>query len=184
MNVELGRACASVALAALACSPTPDPPPTSPQHWSVVRDDLDRVPLTVWGASSDDVWIGGGGLAHGGAALLLHGDGASFVEQPSDVEGTIWWMHGTSSNDVWAVGEKGLALHWDGSSWTPRPTGTAANLYGVWAAAPDDVWLVGGSPTSAGPTDMLLHYDGVAFAPIAPPHVLGATYFKVWGLSS
>jgi hypothetical protein len=184
MNAELAHVGASLALAAaLGCSPAP-PPPAPTSHWTVVRSDLDRVPLTVWGASPDDVWIGGGGLASAGPVLLMHGDGATFVERPSDVQGTIWWLHGTSSTDVWAVGEKGLALHWDGATWTVRPTGTDANLYGVWAAAPDDVWAVGGSPTSSGPTDILLHYDGVSFAPVAPPRMLGATYFKVWGLSS
>jgi hypothetical protein len=166
-----------------ACAPAAGPPPSS-KHWSVVRDDLDRVPLCAWGVSPSDVWIGGGGLAIDGPVLLLRGDGASFVEQPAPVRGTIWWIHGTGANDVWAVGEKGLALHWDGAAWSTRPTGTDANLYGVWAAAPDDVWAVGGSPTSSGSTDVLLHYDGASFTLVPPPRALGATYFKVWGLSS
>src|SRR5262249_1183329 len=171
MSTELARVAAAATLAiAVGCAPSPGPP-VLPHHWFVVRGDLDRVPLSVWGASANDVWIGGGGLAHAGPVLLLHGDGASFVEQASDVQGTIWWIHGTSASDVWAVGEKGLALHWDGSAWTPRPTGTDATLFGVWAAAPDDVWAVGGSPTSPGPSDVLLHYDGVSFTAVAPPRL-------------
>jgi len=149
-----------------------------------VRDDLDRVPLCVWGASPDDVWIGGGGLARTGRILLLRGGGASWLEEPTDVQGTIWWIHGTSGADLWAVGERGLALHWDGALWSPSVTGTTANLYGVWAAAPNDVWAVGGSPASPGPNDVLLHYDGAAWSGVAPPRMLGATYFKVWGLSA
>jgi hypothetical protein len=167
----------------LACSPSHDPVDAS-KRWSIVRDDLDRVPLSVWGANPNDVWIGGGGLANAGPVLLLHWDGSSWAEQATSVEGTLWWIHGTSAHDVWAVGEKGLALHWDGSSWAALPTGTTANLYGVFAAAPDDVWAVGGSPTSAGPNDVLLHYDGSSFSEVVPPRMLGATYFKVWGLSA
>jgi len=168
---------------AIGCGPaTPATP--APKHWSIVANDLDRVPLCAWGSTPADVWIGGGGLAADRPILLMRGSGASFAEQSVDVHGTVWWIHGTGANDVWAVGEKGLALHWDGAAWSRRETGTAANLYGVWAAAPDDVWLVGGSPTAPGPTDVLVHYDGASFTVVAPPRVLGATYFKVWGLSS
>jgi hypothetical protein len=170
--------------AAAGCSPRSDPPAATNEHWSIVRENLDRVPLSVWGAGPSDVWIGGGGLAHVGPVLLSHGDGVSWVDHATDVQGTIWWIHGTSSTDVWAVGEKGLALHWDGSAWSPRATGTEANLYGVWAAAPNDVWAVGGSPRGGGPNDVLLHYDGASFTPVTPPRAVGATYFKVWGLSA
>ncbi len=97
---------------------------------------------------------------------------------------TIWWIHGASSTDAWAVGERGLILHSNGSQWSVAMSPTTANLYGVWAAAADDVWAVGGSPTGAGPNDVLLHYDGAAWTSVAPPRALGATYFKVWGLSS
>jgi hypothetical protein len=165
------------------CGPSNPPAPVA-KHWSIVRGDLDRVPLCAWGSSASDVWIGGGGLAADRPVLLMRGGGSSFVEQPVDVHGTVWWIHGTGANDVWAVGQAGLALHWDGTAWSPRDTGTVANFYGVWAAAPDDVWLVGGSPTTPGPTDVLVHYDGASFTVVPPPRVLGATYFKVWGLSS
>ena len=186
MNAEplFRAACAAIAISGLACGKAPDPPPPFAKQWSVVRGNLDRVPLCVWGAGSDDVWIGGGGLATEGPVLLMRVNGKTWVEQASDVRGTVWWIHGTGVNDVWAVGEKGLALHWDGSAWSSRATGTMANLYGVWAAAPDDVWMVGGSPTTPGPTDVLIHYDGATFAAVTPPRMLGATYFKVWGLSS
>jgi len=97
---------------------------------------------------------------------------------------TIWWIHGTGASDVWAVGEQGLILHWDGSAWSPSTSPTAANLYGVWAAAVDDVWAVGGSPIGSGPNDVLVHYDGAGWTEVPPPRALGATYFKVWGLSS
>jgi hypothetical protein len=172
---------ATLAMCAWACSPTPDPPEV--KHWSLALGDLDRVPLCVWGTAPDNIWIGGGGLASTSRLLLLHYDGLALADVSGDLSGTIWWIHGTAPTDIWAVGEKGLALHWDGARWAPSSTGTDANLFGVWAAAPNDVWAVGGSPSTTGPNDVLLHYDGSVWAPVAPPRMLGATYFKIWGLS-
>jgi len=130
------------------------------------------------------VWMGGGGLASDERALLLHYDGHELRDESANMRGTIWWIHGTSSRDVWAVGESGLVLHWDGSVWSPGASGTTANLYGVWAAEANDVWAVGGSPVHAGQNDVLLHYDGVSWGVVPPPRSLGATYFKIWGLSA
>jgi hypothetical protein len=57
-------------------------------------------------------------------------------------------VHGTSANDVWAVGAFGAAIHIadaDGSSpvFKAYNTQTTNMLNGVWAAAPNDVWAVG-----------------------------------------
>jgi len=184
MNDRSSRGAWLFALAAAyvwGCSPAPDPPQA--KHWSLAVGDLDRVPLCVWGSAPDNVWIGGGGLASSDRALLLHFDGRSWTDVSGGLLGTIWWIHGTGPADIWAVGEMGLALHWDGSAWAPSSTGTDANLFGVWAAASNDVWAVGGSPSGTGPNDVLLHFDGLTWAPVAPPRILGATYFKIWGLS-
>jgi hypothetical protein len=166
-----------------ACSPAAKPASGSP-HWSVEAGDLDRVPLCAWGSDPGEVWMGGGGLQSDGAALLLRDDGHTLTEVSVTPMSTIWWIHGTTASDVWAVGERGLILHFDGSQWSSRTSPTTANLYGVWAAAGNDVWAVGGSPIGPGPNDVLLHYDGAAWTSVAPPRVLGATYFKVWGVSS
>ena len=176
-------AIASVLVAATACSSTRAAPQVD--HWSIVEGNLDRVPLCAWGASASDIWMAGGGLASDSRALLLHDDGRTLTEVPVPATSTIWWIHGTGSTDVWAVGERGLILHWDGSAWSSSSMSpSAANLYGVWAAAVDDVWAVGGSPIGSGPNDVLLHYDGMGWTEVSPPRALGATYFKVWGLSS
>ncbi|MDF2693089.1 MAG: hypothetical protein K0S65_1472, partial [Labilithrix sp.] len=56
----------------------------------------------------------------------------------------VW---GSSSSDVWAVGNAGVVLHYDGKSWSRvkvaglgrrRPTLTA-----VWAPLPGRVWIGG-----------------------------------------
>jgi hypothetical protein len=114
----------------------------------------------------------------------MRDDGHTLSKFPVTATSTVWWIHGTSDRDVWAVGETGLIMHFAGSDWSVVASPTTANLYGVWAAASDDVWAVGGSPIGPGPNDVLLHFDGAAWTSVAPPRALGATYFKVWGLSS
>lgn len=154
------------------------------KRWSVLRDGLDRIPVCVWGSGPGDVLVGGGGFGSGGGALLMRWNGAELVEVPIARSESLWWLHGTSATDVWVVGEKGLALHGDGKAFTPVPTGTTATLYGVWAAAPNDVWAVGGTPSGAGPSEVLLHYDGAAWKPVDLPPPASGTLFKVWGRSA
>lgn len=67
----------------------------------------------------------------------------------------VW---GTSSTDVFAVGEWGIILHFDGTSWSPLRDGAHAELYGVWGTSSTDVFAVGAGA--------LLHYDGSSWAAI------------------
>lgn len=155
--------------------------PSAPRKWTLLGDGLDRVPLCAWGPARGDVWLGGGGVGAGPGALLLHWDGHELAEVATGRAETIWWVHGTSAKDVWAVGERGLALHAAGGAFSPVATGTTATLYGVWAASPTDAWVAGGSPAGNGPNDVLLHWDGAAWSAAQLPDAVGAAYFKVWG---
>lgn len=51
-------------------------------------------------------------------------------------------IHGTSKNDVWAVGTSGTIVHFDGTSWKKTSSGTVNTLLGVWAVSPTNVWAV------------------------------------------
>ena len=62
----------------------------------------------------------------------------------------VW---GSSSKDVWAVGDAGTILHFDGKAWTQVESGTTESLLGVVGHGPDDVWAVGEKAT-------MLHFDG------------------------
>jgi hypothetical protein len=171
---------------ALGCSePTNEEPVQVPPSWQTVldHDDLDRVPLSIWGASANEVFAVGGSLGNGADALALYFDGQTWIDlQPGGTE-TLWWVSGTSANDVWMVGEGGRVTHWNGSGFDSHDVGTTANLWGVLALADNDVWVVGGTPMggSLEPNDIVLHYDGVGWAPVALPTPQGAAYYKVWG---
>jgi hypothetical protein len=84
------------------------------------------------------------------------------------------------------VGEKGRITHWDGSTFEEHDSKTTAKLWGVIAFAPDDVWSVGGTPGQGdGPDDVVLHYDGAAWAPVTlPAGHEGRALFKIWGPST
>jgi hypothetical protein len=157
----------------------------SPQ-WHVVLSNLQATLLCVWGTATNDVFTVGGPLGDGTPSVILHYDGARWTDLAPGGTDTFWWAHGTSSTDVWAVGEHGRIAHWDGAKFTEQASGTTATLFGVWAASKDDVWAVGGTPGAGmgSPNDVALHFDGTSWSPAGPPKKLGLAFFKVWGASS
>lgn len=103
---------------------------------------------------------GSEGGADGGAQQWIR------VSSPTtaDLRG-IW---GSSSRDVWIVGDRGVILHWTGTAWSYAPNPIPfASYRDVWGSAADDVWAVGvESPGILA----IAHYDGRSWAryPIAP----------------
>lgn len=66
--------------------------------------------------------------------------------QTSGTSADLTRVHGTSTSDVWAVGEAGTVLHWDGSDWSePTATGLSgdADFDDVLALSSTEVWVVG-----------------------------------------
>ena len=176
------------------CSPShTDPPPNdggadaapAPIEWAPVLEQLDGSLLSIWGTSERDVWTVGGPLGNSGfESLVMRFDGTVWRRlKPGGTE-TFWWVHGTGTNDVWLVGEKGRITHWDGTKFEERPSGTTATIFGVWAAAPNDAWAVGGLPEQpAGDNDVVLHWDGTSWKPEVLPEKKNVALFKVWGVS-
>jgi uncharacterized protein YjdB len=120
--------------------------------------------LGVWGASEDDVFMGGD------AGIILHFDGTSWsqMSNPSSVQ--VWDFWGTSGSDVFAVGGGGI-VHYDGVQWSTMTT-PATSLRGVWGAAPNDVFAVGTGGS-------IVHYNGTDWI----PQNSGTTedLYAVWG---
>jgi hypothetical protein len=82
---------------------------------------------------------------------------------------------GSSSSDVFAVGDDGVILHFDGNSWLQMSSPTDARLYGIWGSSPSNVFAVGDAGT-------ILHYDGAQWSRMASP-----TYWDlktIWGHDS
>ena len=202
---RLGALSLALASLALAGCPNDDPPVTPPvvdagpdsgpdatpaaPEWKTVLEGLDGSLLSIWGASSKDVWAVGGSLGNGFESLVVRYDGSANkwrrVKPTASRTETYWWVHGTGPNDVWLVGEQGRITHWDGTAFREDTSGTTATLFGVMAFSATDVWAVGGTPeSSSGPNDVLLHFDGSSWKEEALPEKLGKAMFKVWGTSA
>lgn len=151
--------------------------------WRPVIEHLDGAVLSIWGTSEKDIWAVGGALGNGQDALAIRFDGTTWKRVAPGGKDSYWWVHGTSSSDVWLVGEKGRITHWDGSKFEERASGTLATLYGAFSFAPNDAWAVGGTPESPdSPNDVVLHWDGTSWEPEAVPAPTKTAFFKVWGI--
>jgi hypothetical protein len=124
----------------------------------------------AWGSSPSDLWAVGRADAFGhwdGQAWSVHG-----VSPPSPV--LPFRIHGSTSQDVWAIGENypdtgGLnALHWDGQTWTASRIddgtvdGGAAGfrLNDVWAAGATDAWVMAEKTLGTLREKLLLRWNG------------------------
>jgi hypothetical protein len=95
-----------------------------------------KEPLAMWVAPSEDVFVvGSAGLTERNATVLQVANGANFQ--------SLW---GSSSNDLYAVGDGGV-FHWDGgATWTNQiPTGhdfrtiRGADAQHIWVAGAPDI---------------------------------------------
>jgi len=171
---------------------------------SVLRDSIRLPDGTAW-AAGEYLSITRGDYRT--QTLIQRWDGASWTITPSPNPAPVpelthcdlWGVHGTSNEDVWAVGTKNhydggpvyigthaMALHWDGSSWTervvPLPGGGSSVFFqaagdrieDVYAAAPDDAWFVGQWFVFL-PSDaviwpaMMMHWNGSSFEVLTNP---------------
>ncbi len=70
---------------------------SSSEEYEITPDHGDEF-YDVWGAAPDDVWA----VAEQGQ--MAHWDGSEWSEQKSGTTAYLTGVHGTSANDVWAVG--------------------------------------------------------------------------------
>lgn len=63
------------------------------------------------------------GAGRGATLQLPDGGGTSFCfngfqwENPLPQGNSLWTVHGTGPNDVWAAGDGNMVMHWNGTSW-------------------------------------------------------------------
>lgn len=120
------------------------------------------------------------------AALLLLGgcpddDAAAWTLVADGLDEALLGVHGTSVDDVWAVGsDRGagpLVLHYDGARWERLSTGTRGDLWWVHAVVGGPVFLAGANAT-------ILRYDGARFERMRTPGVATHTIYGMWARSS
>ena len=104
------------------------------------------------------------------SSMMLFGWLLSGAQKPNLLE--IW---GTSSSDVFVVGESGTMLHYDGKTWSRMKTPAPGTISHIWGSSSSDVFAVGTKGT-------IVHYDGSTWSPMnsGTTSQLG----KIWGTSS
>jgi len=153
------------------------------ENWASVftfrEDGLDVEGLSIWGAASDDVWVGAVGI--GG---LYHWDGSSWTKFPiGDMDGpfqanSIW---GSASNDVYAAGQgimtfTGKVWHWDGALWSVVATGAVGESFfsHVWGLGANEVWALGYDTG-------VYHWNGAVWVNTLPPPPTGFYPYALQG---
>jgi hypothetical protein len=143
---------------------------------SPATDDL----FGVWGSRPGNVYAVGG--MYPGVGRMLRYNGTQWMDITGDLpttDKTFLGVWGTSSQDVFAVGEDKLLLHHDGTSWTqmttPGTVGDTVDFNDVWGTASDNVYIAGDFGT-------VLHYDGASWTAVAglPDN---RHFVRMWGPS-
>jgi hypothetical protein len=102
----------------------------------------------VWAAAPNDVWVVGG-TPEGGTKMpndvLLHWDGTSFTPSPLPMMlgRTFFKVWGTSSSNLYVVGEFGTIWHRVGTTWTLEKSPATGNLTTVFGCSATQVYAVG-----------------------------------------
>jgi hypothetical protein len=137
--------------------------------------------------SATDAWAGGYYFNSSGShSLLEHWNGTSWslvtVPVPTNGSGeSITSLAGTSSSDVWAIGQyfntidnedENLTMHYDGASWAvvPIPSDTSSFNYltGISEAATGDAWAVGydENVSTGDVTPEVMHWNGSVWSSV------------------
>ena len=168
-------------LAALGCGGE-SPPITNPflevNPWTLTAEDLvDGTLNAAWSFGDELIVVGG---TPGNAAVLWLRDGVWTRDDVPHYH-MLWWVHGITPNDVWAVGEGGAALHYLDGEWTRQDLDTTAALAGVWGASSDDIWIVGGRPKLPDFPPMAWRIINGEPQEVDLPDSGGGALLKVWG---
>jgi hypothetical protein len=145
---------------------------------------------SVWGLSSDDIYLVGAAYGTGFTPLVAHFDGQawSLFTLPATADREPLDVWGTSPQNLYVVGvlhgapdpnnanDQGLILHYDGSGWneTIRPA-VGVHLKAVWGTAPDNIYVVGDPGVVA-------HWDGSAWRD--EPRLITTALHEIWGTST
>ena len=97
----------------------------------------------VYAFSRDDIWV---------ADYPKHYDGVSwqlFHLHDMGIDAyPIKRCWGTSSDNIYFVGNNGFCIRYDGANWNSIPTGTSLRITDIWGVAEDHIFMVGGDEST------------------------------------
>jgi hypothetical protein len=135
--------------------------------------------FSIFGFNDNDFWMNG-------YDIIYHWNGSNVIETrlentgvwhyPQD--GSIHSSWGTSSSDMFFVGDSGTILHFDGMNWINFPKLTELPLYSIWGIGDNNIWACGFDESY---TSVLLHYNGTAWTEV---NLQGNFISSVWATDS
>jgi len=114
----------------------------------------------MFGFTENDYWlVAGDNLFH-----VLNGFATYYSFGPSTISGRFHSCWGTSSSDMYTVGDGGTILHFDGSTWTKMQSGTTGDLHSIWGTSDQNIWAAGYNDTKG--TVAIVHFKGTSWQAI------------------
>lgn len=152
--------------------------------WTMIHEDLEGALMSIWGASTADVWAVGSDPGDG--PMVIHWDGSGWTKLDTGIRGDLWWVYGFADGPVFMGGKDGHILRYEDGDFTLETTPTPETVFGIWGTSPSDMWAVGG--LDGGQSGAFAwRRDGESWV-LAPgfPTELTDTHglWKVWGASS
>jgi hypothetical protein len=109
--------------------------------------------FSMFAQSESDYW-----LTYAGNVINVSGLNARLFLLDSLKPGFLHSSWGTSSSDMYSVGDGGTILHFDGNAWTKMASGTTKDLHSIWGTSDQNIWAAGYNDTKG--TVAIVHYDG------------------------
>jgi|WetSurMetagenome_2_1015567.scaffolds.fasta_scaffold99401_2 hypothetical protein len=118
----------------------PDPKRYNAAFWNGTEWTVQRIPYfyqgqpfynpiySIYSFSNNDIWFCGNGV--------IRWNGSQYI--PISIPTSVWGPYnmnklwGTSSNDLYVVGNNGNIAHFNASAWTKIESGTTLNIYDIW----------------------------------------------------
>jgi hypothetical protein len=136
----------------------------------------------IFAFSKNDFWLIGGG------SKAVHFLNYRIAKVFSTYEFNRGYNHdvwGTSSQNMYVVGDSGLIMHSDGKNWSKMASGTKENISSISGTSNQNIWASGFNSSTG--TSILLHYDGTAWGiDLLSNHPVSETggFLSVWTADS
>jgi len=126
---------------------------------------VDNLFSTIYGATPNNVWLGG----HGGPPneRLWHYDGSNWKQVPSPEGCNANSIFGFSANDIWLGSYAGKIFHYDGTNWNQNfvygPPNSDPIITEIYGTSPTDIYAIGSLAFYNSDTTgrgFILHYFG------------------------
>ncbi|MDP1815485.1 MAG: hypothetical protein Q8K92_13645, partial [Leadbetterella sp.] len=120
----------------------------------------------IWGSSSNDIWVAGGGVFHFDGKEWKRLDAMSSGNQEFPLNQVFYdnkpyrAIWGISSTDIYFGSSKGTIVHWDGKYATEvYKKSTNFSIQNIYGSSATNIWVVGGEYNSPW-RNLVLHFNG------------------------